>query len=60
MEKLNYYSYSLRHRINTDQVSLIGHSLGGYTALALAGAELDLRPLSRFCQQLSPVNFFPC
>jgi len=59
MEKLNYYSYSLRHRINTDQVSLIGHSLGGYTALALAGAELDLRPLSRFCQQLSPVNFSP-
>jgi predicted dienelactone hydrolase len=59
MEKLNYYSYSLRDRMNTDQVTLIGHSLGGNTALALAGAELDLRPLSRFCQQLSPVNFSP-
>lgn len=59
MEKLNYYSYSLRGRMNTDQVNLIGHSLGGYTALALAGAELDLRPLTRFCQQLRPVNFSP-
>jgi predicted dienelactone hydrolase len=59
MEKLNYYSYSLRGRMDTDQVTLIGHSLGGYTALALAGAKLDLRPLSSFCQQLSPVNFSP-
>jgi predicted dienelactone hydrolase len=59
MEQLNYYSYSLRDRMNTDQVTLIGHSLGGYTALALAGAKLDLRPLANFCQQLSPVNFSP-
>ncbi len=59
MERLNYYSYSLRDRLNTDQVTLIGHSLGGYTALALAGAKLDLRPLAGFCQQLSPVNFSP-
>ena len=59
MERLNYYSYSLRDRLSTDQVTLIGHSLGGYTALALAGAKLDLRPLSSFCQQLSPVNFSP-
>ena len=59
MERLNYYSYSLRDRLNTEQVTLIGHSLGGYTALALAGAKLDLRPLASFCQQLSPVNFSP-
>jgi predicted dienelactone hydrolase len=59
MEKLNYYSYSLRGRLDTDQVTLIGHSLGGYTALALAGAQLDLRPLKGFCEQLSPVNFSP-
>lgn len=59
MERLNYYSYSLRGRLSTDQVTLIGHSLGGYTAFALAGAQLDLRPLTRFCQQLSPVKFSP-
>jgi predicted dienelactone hydrolase len=59
MERLNYYSYSLRGRLNTDRVTLIGHSLGGYTALALAGAKLDLRPLAGFCQQLRPVNFSP-
>lgn len=59
MERLNVYSYSLRDRLNTSQVTLIGHSLGGYTALALAGAKLDLDPLANLCEQLSPVNFSP-
>jgi predicted dienelactone hydrolase len=59
MEKLNYYSYHLRDRLNTEQVAFIGHSLGGYTGLALAGAPLDLEPLDQFCQQLSPVSFSP-
>jgi predicted dienelactone hydrolase len=59
MEKLNHYSYSLRDRLNTDHVTFIGHSLGGYTGLALAGASLDLRPLGKFCQELNPVNFSP-
>lgn len=59
MEKLNLYSYSLRDRINTQQVTLIGHSLGGSTGLALAGAPFDLKPLESFCRQLNPVNFSP-
>ncbi|MGF1567314.1 MAG: alpha/beta hydrolase [Nodosilinea sp.] len=59
MEKLNVYSYSLRDRLNTQQVTLIGHSLGGYTGFALAGAKLDLRHLDKFCQKLSPVNVSP-
>ncbi len=59
MEKLNVYSYSLRNRLNTEQVTLIGHSLGGYTGLALAGAPLDLRHLDQACQQLKPVQLSP-
>ncbi|MFQ4137446.1 alpha/beta hydrolase [Nodosilinea sp. PGN35] len=59
MEKLNTYSYSLRDRINTDQVTFIGHSLGGYTGLALAGAALDLRSLEAYCQTLTPVSVSP-
>ncbi len=59
LEKLNLYSYTLRGRLNTDQVTLIGHSLGGYTGLALAGAALDLRSLQSFCPDLSPVSFSP-
>ncbi|HIK45479.1 MAG TPA: alpha/beta hydrolase [Leptolyngbyaceae cyanobacterium M65_K2018_010] len=59
MEKLNLYSYSLRDRFNTEQVTLIGHSLGGYTGLALAGAPLDLRQLAETCQHLNPVHFSP-
>lgn len=59
LEKLNNYSYSLRDRINTKQVAFIGHSLGGYTGLALAGAALDLRSLEAYCQTLNPVNVSP-
>ncbi|PZV08466.1 MAG: dienelactone hydrolase [Leptolyngbya sp.] len=59
LERLNTYSYSLRDRINTDQVAFIGHSLGGYTGLALAGAALDLRSLEAYCQTLNPVNVSP-
>ncbi len=38
-----------KDRFNTNRVSLIGHSLGGYTALALAGGELHLDQLRKFC-----------
>lgn len=56
---LNRHSYSLRGRLNTDQVTLIGHSLGGYTGLALAGAPLDLRLLDQACEQVNPVRLSP-
>lgn len=46
-------------RFNTQQVVVIGHSLGGYTALALAGAELDLRAVRTFCQNRSPLGRAP-
>ena len=40
-------------RVDTQQVGLLGQSLGGYTVTALAGAELDWAALDRQCRQLS-------
>lgn len=36
-------------QLRTEQVIVFGHSFGAYTALALAGAELDLATLQRDC-----------
>ncbi len=44
---------------NTEAVTVIGHSLGGYTGLALAGAKLDLRSLEAFCQNVQPLGVSP-
>ena len=56
---VNRFSYSLRHRLNTDQVTLVGHSLGGYTGLALAGAPLDLTWLEHRCHSGDPLALTP-
>lgn len=49
LDRLNRHSTLLKGRLDTQQVVVIGHSLGGYTALALAGARLDLPNLRKFC-----------
>ena len=54
-----------RNPFATDQVTVIGHSLGGYTALALAGATLDLKALQEFCSAhsvmvLAPADWLQC
>lgn len=59
LEIVNHYSYSLRHRLNTQQVTLVGHSLGGYTGLALAGAPLDLSWLEQRCRHGDPLALTP-
>jgi predicted dienelactone hydrolase len=48
-----------KDRFNTNRVSLIGHSLGGYTALALAGGELHLDELRKFCDSSSVLERVP-
>lgn len=56
LDRLERYAPMLRGRLNTHQVVVVGHSLGGYTALALAGAKLDLKQLRQFCQSSEPVG----
>ncbi|WP_323770582.1 alpha/beta hydrolase family protein [Antarctobacter sp.] len=36
-------------RIDPDQIFMAGHSLGGFTAMALAGARYDADRIGRFC-----------
>jgi predicted dienelactone hydrolase len=50
---------SLQGKLNTQQVTVIGHSLGGYTALALAGGELNLKELRQYCKNRSPLGRSP-
>lgn len=49
LEELNR-SGSVKDRLKLDQIGVIGHSMGGYTALALAGANLNLNLLKQQCQ----------
>ena len=51
LAKLNQQPGRLRGKLNTQQVSVIGHSLGGYTALAVAGGEVNIEQLRRFCRK---------
>lgn len=39
------------NRLNFQQVGVIGHSFGGYTALALAGAKLNFQQLEQDCAE---------
>lgn len=50
LAKINTQAGRLQGKLNTEKVSVIGHSLGGYTALALVGGEVDLEDLRKFCK----------
>jgi len=39
--------------LNLQQVGVVGHSFGGYTALALAGAQLNFDQLQQDCKNLN-------
>ncbi|MBW4577345.1 MAG: alpha/beta hydrolase [Aphanothece sp. CMT-3BRIN-NPC111] len=56
LTQLNQQPGPLQGRLNTQQVTAIGHSLGGYTVLALAGAELNLDELRQFCKERSVLS----
>ncbi len=65
LTRLNREPGSLQGKLNTQQVTVIGHSLGGYEALALAGAELNLDELRQFCRsgnllQRVPADWLQC
>jgi predicted dienelactone hydrolase len=58
LAKLNESS-ELQGKFNSDRVMIIGHSLGGYTALALAGGELRLDELRQFCESSNVLERVP-
>jgi predicted dienelactone hydrolase len=65
LDKLNKNTFLLRNRFNLEDVTLVGHSLGGYTGLVLAGAPLDQAALGTFCQSLeanamTPADWLQC
>ncbi|WP_088241436.1 alpha/beta hydrolase [Calothrix rhizosoleniae] len=47
---------SLKNRLNLQQVGVFGQSLGGYTALALAGAKLDYNRIQKDCNSQAVNN----
>lgn len=59
LERLDRLNNDYTGAFNTEAVTIIGHSLGGYTGLALAGAKLDLRSLQTFCQNIQPLVVSP-
>ncbi|EKV02314.1 putative dienelactone hydrolase [Leptolyngbya sp. PCC 7375] len=59
LDWMEQVSPMLEGKFDTERVVLIGHSLGGYTGFALAGAQLDLSALPSFCDSLTPVGLSP-
>ncbi|MEM7725377.1 MAG: alpha/beta hydrolase [Cyanobacteria bacterium P01_A01_bin.45] len=51
LEGLNKEKSEYTNRLNLEQVGVFGHSFGGYTALALAGAEINYAKLRKDCQE---------
>ena len=65
LAQLNRQKGFFQDQLNTQQVTAIGHSFGGYTALALAGARLAPQELRRFCEAnvilgRSPADWLQC
>ncbi|MBW4667661.1 MAG: alpha/beta hydrolase [Cyanomargarita calcarea GSE-NOS-MK-12-04C] len=50
LTKLNTQAGQLQGKFNTSKVTVIGHSLGGYTALALVGGEVNIQQLRQYCK----------
>ncbi|WP_319422341.1 alpha/beta hydrolase [Pleurocapsa sp. FMAR1] len=49
---LDYIARNYGKKIDTNNVGMIGQSFGAYTALAIAGAELNWQTLNRDCTNL--------
>jgi predicted dienelactone hydrolase len=56
LQRLEQTDPSLQGRLNLQQVGLMGHSIGGYTVLTLAGARIDFKKLQKNCNDSN--NFF--
>ena len=51
LDELEQINRQLNNRLDLQQVGIFGYSIGGTTALSLAGAELDLARLKRDCDR---------
>lgn len=56
LTRLNQVDPVIEERLNLNQVGVVGQSFGGYTALALAGAPINLQQLATDCEQVDPYN----
>ncbi|MFB2838753.1 alpha/beta hydrolase [Aerosakkonemataceae cyanobacterium BLCC-F167] len=53
LERLSQTDMLYRGRLNTQQVGVIGQSFGAYTALALAGADINFNSLQKDCAAIN-------
>lgn len=56
LKRLNKQPGLWRGKFNTRQVTVIGQSLGGTSALLLAGGEPDLESLRATCKAIAPIG----
>jgi predicted dienelactone hydrolase len=54
LSRLSSTDPTLKGRLNLQQIGVIGHSFGGYTSLALAGAPLNYARLREQCLETQP------
>ncbi|ARV63275.1 dienelactone hydrolase [Nostocales cyanobacterium HT-58-2] len=56
LQRLSENNPTLKGQLNLQQVGAIGHSLGGYTVLALAGATINFEQIRKDCASNSSLN----
>jgi predicted dienelactone hydrolase len=56
LTRLDQTNLEIRDRLNLNQVGVVGQSFGGYTALTLAGAQINLQQLALDCEQDDTLN----
>lgn len=56
LQRLSETDSRFKNKLNLQKVGLIGHSLGGYTALALAGGTFDFAKIHKECNPNRSLN----
>ncbi|MBD2777587.1 alpha/beta hydrolase [Iningainema tapete] len=56
LQRLSSEDPTIKGQLNLQQVGALGHSLGGYTALALAGASIDFQQVRKDCYPNRSLN----